>query len=53
MIVIQVLYNHLTSEQPIGGVFLSAAAGACSRRQGIKKAHPTNQMSFKYFEVFF
>lgn len=39
MIVIQVLYNHLASEQPY--------------RESIKKAHPVNQMSFKYVEVFF
>jgi hypothetical protein len=37
----------------IGELFL-AAAGVCNRQQGInKKAHPTNQMSFEYFEVFF
>jgi len=36
-----------------GKVFLIAAVGVCNRRQGIKKAHPVNQMSFKYMEVFF
>jgi len=53
MIVIQVLYNHLASEQPyrrreINPVVLDCARTwqSSSTSLRIKKAHPTNQMSF-------